>query len=290
MMGRLARLGGLVVLALAGWLPQPAAAETPVQTPVVLERQVQDLSRALRMAEAIGLLREEGIASGQQLAADLPGGAEDALWRQALQRIYDPTRMGADFDIAFAAALAEEPEAVLGATAFFASEFGQRALGLELAARQAMLDKDVETAATLAYDALAEDDPDRRALIDRFVAANDLIESNVMGAMNANLGFLRGLADAGGAAFALPEADMLAQVWNAEPETRAEMAGWLFPFLALAYQPLSDAELLSYIEFSETPAGRKVNAAMFQAFDVLFDRISRDLGRAFARSLQGDDI
>jgi hypothetical protein len=29
---------------------------------------------------------------------------------------------------------------------------------------------------------------------------------------------------------------------------------------------------------------------MFQAYDALFDEISRDLGRAFGLALQGDDI
>lgn len=281
---------GVLVLAAVGWMAQPGLSETVVRNPAALAQEVAGLSRALRMAEAIVVLRDEGIASGKDLAADLPAGAEDELWGQALQRIYDPLQMASVFDAAFASALADDPQAVSDATVFFASEFGQRALGLELAARQALLDEDVEAAAAMAYGELAQDNPARQVLIDRFVAANDLIESNVMGAMNANLAFLRGLAEAGGPAFALPESDMLAQVWAAEPETRAEMVGWLFPYLTLAYQPLSDAELQAYVDFSETPAGRRVNAAMFQAFDVLFDRISRDLGRAFARSLQGDDI
>jgi hypothetical protein len=111
-----------------------------------------------------------------------------------------------------------------------------------------------------------------------------------MGALNANLSFLRGLADSGVEEFALPEADMLAQVWATEPEVRDEMVGWVFPFLTLAYQPLSDADLQAYIAFSKTPAGQRVNAAMFQAYDALFDEISHDLGRAFGLALQGDDI
>jgi hypothetical protein len=64
----------------------------------------------------------------------------------------------------------------------------------------------------------------------------------------------------------------------------------VFPFLTLTYQPLSDADLQAYIAFSKTPAGQRVNAAMFQAYDALFDEISRDLGRAFGLALQGDDI
>ena len=68
------------------------------------------------------------------------------------------------------------------------------------------------------------------------------------------------------------------------------MQDWVYPFLTLAYQPLSDDELQSYIDFSETPAGQRVNAAMFQAYDAVFDQISRDLGRSFGIALQGNDI
>jgi hypothetical protein len=194
------------------------------------------------------------------------------------------------FNQSFAQSLAGEGETVEAATAFFASPIGERALSLELAARMALQDEAVEAAAERAYADLAAANPERQALIDEFVSVNDLVESNVMGALNANLSFLRGLADSGGEAFAMPEADMLAQVWATEPEVRDEMVGWVFPFLTLAYQPLSDADLQAYIAFSKTPAGQRVNAAMFQAYDALFDEISRDLGRAFGLALQGDDI
>jgi hypothetical protein len=278
-----------VMMAVVLFLPvtvQMARAETAVAD----RAAVADLSRALRMAEAMVLLREEGIANGKDLAADLPGGPQDELWSSALDRIYDPARMEALFNEGLAKALSDNPQAITAATTFFTADLGHRALGLELAAREAMMDEVVEATAAEAYAALATKDPARQALIDRFVEANDLVESNVMGALNANLAFLRGMAEAGGAAFAMPEADMLAQVWGAEPDTRAEMVGWLFPFLTLAYQPLSDDELEAYVAFSETPEGHQLNAAMFQAFDVVFEKISRDLGRAFAQSLQGDNI
>lgn len=251
---------------------------------------VQTLIEALQFAEAAQILREEGVASGQDLIADLPGGPDRASWNRVLDRVFNADRMVAVFSAEMDRQLASEPGLVTEATGFFASSIGARVVRLELEARRALLDDDVETAAELAHDELARQNPARQELIDRFVTVNDLIESNVMGALNGNLAFLRGLAETGGEGFAMPEADMLAQVWGAEPETRAEMVGWLLPFLTLAYQPLSDAELEAYIAFSETPAGQRINAAMFRAFDVLMVGLSGDLGRAFGRSLQGDDI
>lgn len=83
---------------------------------------------------------------------------------------------------------------------------------------------------------------------------------------------------------------MLAEVWKGETKARQETVDWLLPFLTLAYQPLTDAELQDYIDFSETPAGKKVNAAMFAAFDQMFATISQDLGRTVARQMAGQDI
>lgn len=282
---------GVAMLSMGG--AGPALAEAPPPGPEMaadISPQVQALSAALRMGEVMVALRDEGIANGADLAADLPRGGADPMWTQALSRIYDPAHMEAVFNQAFARNLGQEVETIAAATEFFASATGQRALSLELAARKALLDEAVEAAAEAAYADLARNDPARQAQIDRFVEVNDLVESNVMGALNANLAFLRGLADAGGAQFALPEAEMLAQVWSAEPEVRAEMQAWVYPFLTLAYEPLSDAELQSYIDFSESPAGQRVNRAMFQAYDAVFDQISRDLGRAFGIAMQGNDI
>lgn len=277
-----------IVLSLGGvvWPAAFAAGESLAVQSV----DVSPLSRALLIPEAMAILREEGLANGADLAAEMPRAGQGSLWQQALGRVYDPARMVALFDRAFAEALADDPQTVAVSVAFFTAGPGQRALKLELSARQALLDDEIEEAAKDAYLSLAQDNPDRLALIDRFAKANDLIESNVMGALNANLAFLRGMADAGGEALAMSEADMLAQVWGAEATTRADMVDWLFPFLTMAYQPMSDADLTSYIAFSETPAGKRLNAAMFAAFDKMFTSISHDLGLAYGRSLQGDDI
>jgi hypothetical protein len=93
-------------------------------------------------------------------------------------------------------------------------------------------------------------------MLRRFAEANDLIESNVAGALNANLAFLKAMAEAGGGGTVGGDAEaMLAEVWGQEAAVRAETEAWLFPFLALAYQPLSDSDLEAYVAFSETPEG-----------------------------------
>lgn len=271
-------------LAFATVLPFAAPARAEVSQPIL------DLTDALQMGEVVMVLRDEGLSNGDDLAADLPGGPQDPQWKLALNRIYDVDAMQAQFSAEMEARLAKDPDAILAATIFFNSELGEKALRLEVDARRALADPAVEEKARAAYQALDKDNPARRALIDRFVVVNDLVESNVMGSLNSNLAFFRGLAAEGGETFGMSEAEMIDQVWSGEPEARKETVDWLFPFLTLAYQPLSDDELQAYIDFSMTPAGRKINAAMFAAFDQMFDGISEELGRTVARQMNGEDI
>lgn len=271
-------LWGLVTV-----FPASLQAETQV------ERDVTALSQTLLIPEAMQVLRDEGIANGRTLIGDAAGG-DMSFWNRALDRVYEPAKMLRLFNQAFAQALAEDDATIAAATRFYASERSQRALRLEISARRALLDKDVEKAAQLAYDKIAKEQPARQALIDRFVAANDLIDTNVMGAMNANLAFLRGMAASEVEGFDLTEAEMLAQVWGTEAETRAEAEGWLLPFLTMAYEPISDADLAAYIEFSESPAGKRLNTAWFAGFDAMLNQLSHELGLAYGQSLRGDDI
>jgi hypothetical protein len=83
---------------------------------------------------------------------------------------------------------------------------------------------------------------------------------------------------------------MLTDVWTQEDSIRTETEDWLFPYLTLSYEPLDDAELQAYVDFSDTPAGKRLNTALFAAFDTVFSDISHALGAAAARQMQGEDI
>jgi hypothetical protein len=88
----------------------------------------------------------------------------------------------------------------------------------------------------------------------------------------------------------LSQSDMLAEVWAQEGDLRRETEDWLYPFLNLAYQPLSIADLDAYIAFSNSAAGRAINAALFVAFDVLGKDQSRGMGLAAGKLMAGQDI
>ena len=247
------------------------------------------LSDVLQIGPVIEVMREEGIAYGQEMEDSMFPGQGGAGWQAMVAIIYDAPSMRERFDASFDATLVGSPE-VDAIRDFFASDLGQRVLSLEIEARRAMLDPAVEEAATLAYEQMRASDDPRDQALQSFVEANDLIESNVMGAMNASLAFYRGLADVMGPEAAMPEDQMLDDVWSQEPDVRAETVDWLFPYLALAYKPLSDEDLAAYQVFSESVAGEALNAALFAAFDAVFVAVSRDLGRAAARQMQGQEL
>ncbi|MCA3509645.1 MAG: DUF2059 domain-containing protein [Rhodobacter sp.] len=249
------------------------------------------LLTTLRIPEMIAVMQDEGLAYGEELEDQLFPGAGGSRWDEAVARVYDEPALLARFQSAFAARLAADPQAMEGIAGFFGTDRGQQILTLEIGARRALLDEAVEEAAAVSVDDMrARDDP-RLALLERFVTANDLIEQNVSGALNANFAFYQGMSDGGAFDGAkMTEAEMLAEVWSQEADIRAETESWLYPFLALAYKPLSDADVEAYVAFSESGAGRAMNAAMFAAFNEVFSAISRDLGRAAAQMLSGQDI
>ncbi len=285
-------VGLVLAVALAPLGAAPVRAEgvvTQIPSPVDAAR-ISRLADTMLMNDIIAVMRDEGVDYGRTLATDMFAGKAGADWDATVALIYDPQTMRRRFDTGLAAALSGAGADLGAIEDFFGSERGQTILRLEIEARRALLDKDVEDAAKLAWEDLRSADDARAQRIFRFAEVNDLIESNVMGAMNANLAFYRGLSDSGAFPDGMTEDQMLADVWGQEPDLRAETEDWLFPFLSLAYQPLSDDDLDAYIAFSETAAGKQMNAALFAAFDTVFTRISNDLGRAAGKQMQGEDI
>jgi hypothetical protein len=268
-------------LVLSGLLALPATAETPVA-------DVSALYDALALPEMIEIMRLEGLAYGAEIGEGLFGGPPTAEWQRKVESIYDNDQMQAAARQALAAATAGQD--IGPVVAFFTTEPGSGFIRLEASARRAMLDDDIEAAAKEAAAIAMADRTARYLQVERFVEANDLIETNVTGALNSSYSFYLGLQEGGAFGGDLLPEDLLRDVASREPEIRSGTTEWVYAFLLLAYDPVSDADLERYIEFSETDAGRKLNRAIFGAFDDMFDDISRSLGRAAAIYMQGEQL
>ena len=243
---------------------------------------------ALGMSDIIEIMREEGIVYGRQIGDDLLGGMVGTEWMAVVETIYDAEMM----KTVVAAQMREELEGadVQAMLDFFSTDRGVRIIALEVSARRALLDDAVEEASKEAAAMASVDETPRFLQVQRFVEANDLIETNVVGAMNSNFAFYMGLMDGGALDGDITEQQILTDVWSQEAEIRQNTSEWVYSFSLMAYQPLSDADLDAYIAFSESDAGQDLNSALFGAFDGLFDDISFALGVASSVYMTGQEL
>ncbi len=253
--------------------------------------RADDLVEALSLADLMQVISDEAIDIGGETAETMFPGEVTTGWQDEIARINHPERLTALFRDALARALAlEDPALIDAALRYFDSDFGRRLVALELSARRAMLDEDVEASAYGAYsDALGRNDP-RIGLIAEMIAAADLLESNVAGALNGVLAFSRGFELAGGYGAPMTESELIADVWAQEPQLRAETEGWLNAYLMLAYGPLNDAEMRDYIAFSTRPEGKALSRALFTAFDEMFAITAYETGLRAAGKIVGQEL
>lgn len=232
----------------------------------------------LRLNDLLEIMHEEGANMALEADVDLLGHPGGEPWRKRVQAIYDFGRLKTDAEVAMEAALdAGHLDALCD---FYESDDIQSIVDLEITARRAFLDADVEERARSAWLSGRALTPHEDAIL-RFVEVNDLVERNVMGALNSNYAFLRAMTDAHPVpAEKLTEQEILFEVWSQEVEIRRDTSEWLYAFLSTAYGPVSQNVLDDYVAFSETEAGHALNHAMFEALDQIYIRLSADLGRA----------
>ena len=263
-------------------MAQSARAEAPAAIPA---EEMDRIWSALSLSEALNIMQIEGRDMSEDIAADSLPAVPGQGWRSAISRIYDGETMAQMMRDGFAEDLAgADPDPIID---FFESPLGLRIIALETDARRAFLDPDIEEAAR--EKVRGDDVPEERAdLIEEFITANDLVDLNISGAMNTNFAFYKGLANA--ELFEMSEQEILDRVWNQAGENREDTEEWLRAYLTLAYEPLSNDEIRTYIGFSESEAGRRLNRALFAGFGDLYGQQYRALGLAVANQLMSEEL
>lgn len=287
--GLVVSLGFLMIfgtVAGVGCIAGPAHAETLETETAALG----DLAGALKLDQLFEVLRAEGLAYGETLEADMAVENGLGFWTGAVSAIYDEETLRARFDAALAAELGDDPAAVAEVLVFLTSDLGQRVVGLDIEARRTFLDIASEEAARVAADdRTVERDPLVKQLR-RIIDAGDLLEMNVAAAMSANLAFMTGMSDSGIYGDGMPQEDILADVWAEESNLRDSSNLWLHAFLGLAYAPLSEVEMKAYVDFVESPAGHRLNGALYAAYGAVYRQVNYELGRATGIALQSNAI
>ena len=268
----------LLLPVLALLITGPARAADPAQ--------LQDLFNALHITDTIEVMHDEGVAYGREIGQDMLSEGDMGGWQQVVERIHDKDWMRGVVEKGFTKSLKNKDLSDI--LAFLQSQQGQQIVDLEIAARRAFLDPAIEEAARARLEQRRDDKAPVLDAIDQLIQDSDLIERNVMGALNSNLVFYNGLVDGG--ALEMSQADIVADVWSQEESVRDEARDWLNAFLLMAYEPLDKAELQAYIAFYQTPEGKVLNRAMFDAFDAMYEEVSYILGRALARHMQSEKL
>ncbi len=247
--------------------------------------EIDRLIALLRIDDTVAVMQAEGEEYANALATDMFGGVS-AGWEEMVATIYDPEKMEASVTAGIRASLDED--AVGPLLEFFDSDLGREVVALEIGAREALLDPAVEDAAREEYREMTGTDAARPQLIARFIDANDLIEQNVTGALNASYAFYTGMAEGG--ALQMSEAEMLADIWSQEEATRTDTEEWVWGYLMMAYGPLSEDALETYVTLSEGDAGQALNRALFAGFNRMYDEISYAMGLGAASQMAGTDL
>lgn len=249
---------------------------------------LEPLIEVLQLHDVFAVLQLEGINYGADLDREILNNTGGKKWQQAVRDIYEPNRIWQTFLPVFTAHL--EGQDLPAMTSFFSSPLGQKITVFELQTRRLMLDKAREQDNRAVYRSMVETGGLRLTLLRELVAANELIEYNVMGAMNARYAFYTGMAKGDAFDHEVSQADVLLNVWSQEAEIRLNIKEWIFAYFLLAYAPLTDAELQAYIDFSSSKSGRALNAALFAGYDEVFSTVSKALGVSAARIMQSENL
>ncbi len=251
--------------------------------PALANERVKRLAHAMKLDQIVEILIDEGMVHQSELEESLLDGAGGPFFQAQVQKIYSHYWMKDRLTEAFANGMTKEQ--LDQAIVFFESDLGQTIVSLENSARQAFADEAIEEMATDAYQN-SDGQGVLYDLVEEYIQVNDLIDQNVQGALSADYNFFLGLYGDTIAEYETVLDELLAQ----KDTMAADTTTWLYSFLLLAYQPLSEAQMRENIAFSRTETGQALNAALFNGFDEMFDGISFRLGEAVAQVLKSSDL
>ncbi|MEO0936555.1 MAG: hypothetical protein AAFY38_00205 [Pseudomonadota bacterium] len=247
----------------------------------LLATTAPEFERALRLPELAVTLAAEAARTASQIDDDMLGGEGGSVFATQIAHINDPARLAAEIADGLAASLPKDVARPV--LSFLQSPQGQNIIALELSARQAFLDPEVEAFARGA----AEDSP-FAAQIDQLIASGDMITENRETAALTTAAFYRGLRAGGALDLSDAQIDDLAQeqASGADADTR----GWLEGFFSLAYSPLDPGEIDVLVAFWETDEGIAFSRALYDVYDAAYIDRWFAMGRAAALFMVAEDI
>lgn len=259
---------------------------TALAVPAWADARMTVLVDVLKLSEVTQILVREDQEYAEELNRDMLDGKGGAAWQVQVDAVLSRERMIETVRRALAKSL--EGEMLEEVIEFYSTDLGSRIIQFENSGRVAIGDPDIEEAARGRYIELQDTDDARLGAIRELVADGDMINLNISGALNANYQFLRGLSDGGG--IKMSEQEILEDVASQTDQITEDTTIWLFGFLLLAYSPLTNAEMQTYLTFSTSEAGQALNFALFEGFGDSYEDISYGLGRTVALNMTAQEL
>ncbi|MEB8389170.1 DUF2059 domain-containing protein [Rhodobacteraceae bacterium KMM 6894] len=273
------RVGRVVISAVAVALlaggaigPTVAWAQTSEQGAAVTQERLEAFLEVTGFDVA---LKSIGL-SARDAPAMLGMQAEDfgADWSRVADQVFAPEAVnGMAYEI-LAQTLTDD--LLAHAAGFYASDLGQRLVAVENVSHMV---EDDEAQRTEGAALLAAADPDRRAALDRLVAAIDANSTGVAAVREVQVRFLMAASAAGilgnGEGGGFDEATLRALLAEQDAELRETMAANTLNTVAVTYRDISLKDLNAYSEALETPQMRQVyelmNAIQFEIMANRFE-------------------
>ena len=292
-------LTGLVLatcLGLSSPLPAFAQAQlAPGQAPPQFRPVDADrIVAAMQVDRLAEVLAAEIAVSGDPFRPDSPEqDGPDEGWGAIVSRVAPAGRIRAGLRDAIARGVEglgdpAERAAVAEALSFWEGGLGRRVVLLEIGAREALAAPDIEATARESFAAAAARGNPRAAQVRALMDAADLVEPAVAASLNIAVATLEGAQEA--AQNGPRDPSIIEDAWAQEPEIRADQTGWIEALVFMASAPLSDAEMVRLIEAAGHPGNRRLSAILNEAATTTFVDVARDLGRASALRLQGEQL
>lgn len=248
------------------------------------QQRVAGLFDALNMADIISIMHDEGKRDAADTIEIYTGQMVDDGLNARIDAIFDTAEM----QIVLINKTSEKMSDahIAEATEFLNSDVGARANTLETTARRAISDDAIEEYALSQFNDAS--DLGRYTQFRDIIVALDLIDQNTYGAMGAQYVFMMELGKTN--QMALTDADINELLRAGEAELRDGIRAWLYGFFNMAYAPLSDEDLATYIQFQQSEAGKALNSALFAGFNELSVRHAQKMGIMIAELMQVQDL
>lgn len=247
----------------------------------------KELYDALHLEKIADILRREGVEDGLKTGEVYLGQSYDVTsFEKAVQSIYSADAMEAFLLDGLVDALPDQTAKDL--SGFFAQGLGAEVALLETSARSAISYEEVEISAIGAAKEAEKGDRERYLMLRENLTELELVEMNMTGAFSAQYAFLSELAEL--EEMRLTHDDILALLLESEGEMRQEILDWLMGFSYMAYKPLNDDDLTTYLGFLRSSDGKVLNAALFDIFNDLSVQTSTALARAIVSFRKARDL